>query len=88
MVELFSPQIERIIKLIQDQVDAAARKNANIDVSLAFQQTEFFANLRILATLPRRRFWRLAISCFAHQRLVCGEGDSVRINSSMVSSKF
>ena len=36
MVELFSPQIERIIKLIQDQVDAAARKNAKIDVSLAF----------------------------------------------------
>jgi hypothetical protein len=34
MAELFEPQISEIIMLLSQQVDAAARNNAKIDVSL------------------------------------------------------
>jgi hypothetical protein len=37
MMELFDPQIIKIIRLISDQVEAAARKNAKIDVSISVQ---------------------------------------------------
>jgi hypothetical protein len=68
MMELFDPQIDRIIKLISDQVEAAARKNAKIDVSIAIRWN--FVKSNDLATLPRRWLRGLALPQLSGQGVV------------------
>jgi hypothetical protein len=82
MMELFDPQMAKIIRLISDQVEAAARKNAKIDVSISVQWNVSESDGQ--ATLPRWGVRRLALSQLSDQGVVCVKGYSVWNSSSMV----